>query len=144
MVFFGYVACPDICSPALTELSQIYNKVDQDNVAFYFVNLQHRSHPIIVDEYAKAFNKNFKGIYLSYDNILDIKRNLKFFYLPSAVEKDIIDHSGYLHLLVKNKDSTYSQKYIYTTRPFHTEFIINDIQKLLGEKNDTSHLTNIR
>lgn len=132
MVFFGYVNCPDICVPALTELSQIYKGLDKNKVSFYFVNLQHSSHPDAVSDYAKSFNKEFKGIYLNYDKILEIVSKLKFVYLPSAIDRNIIDHSGYLHLFIKSEDE-YKQKYLYTTRPFNIEYITKDIKNLQKE-----------
>jgi protein SCO1/2 len=132
-IFFGYVNCPDICVPALSELSKIYTKIEKkENIQVYFVNLQATAHPESVKEYVKVFNKDFKGIYLEYDSILEIVSKLKVVYLPSPTNRNIIDHSGYIHLLFK-EDNKYFQKYIYTTRPFNIEYISKDINKMIGE-----------
>jgi len=53
------------------------------------------------DDYAKMFHSDFKGIYLSYDKIMQIVTQLKIVYLPSMTHKNIIDHSGYLHVFTK-------------------------------------------
>lgn len=34
LLFFGYAGCDNICPPALSAISQIYNKLDKNNSVF--------------------------------------------------------------------------------------------------------------
>lgn len=132
LIFFGYVGCTDICIPALKQIDEIFKKIDQDVVSFYFVNLLATALPQSVDEYAKIFNPKFNGIYLKKEDINRIISELNVLSVPSIFDKNIIDHSGFLHLFVKN-EAFYKQKYIYTTSPFDVDFISKDINKIQGE-----------
>lgn len=132
LVFFGYVGCTNICEPALKEISKIYNKTDQDKTSFYFVNLLSDVIPESVDDYVKAFNQKFNGVYLNPKEIDDITSKLNVLYIPSMLDKNVIDHSGFLYLFT-NENGIYKQKYIYTTSPFDIEYISNDINKIQGE-----------
>jgi protein SCO1/2 len=133
MIFFGYVNCPDICVPSLSELSKIYNKIKQKNkISIYFVNLQATAHPESVKEYAKVFNKDFKGIYLDYATMLEVVSKLNVIY-KATPNSTTIDHSGYIHLLVKHNNE-FIQKYVYTARPYDIEYISSDINKMIERK----------
>lgn len=129
LLYFGYVGCYTVCPPALNEISQIYKNLDKDKFSFYFVNLQENTPKENVDQFAKVFNENFKGVYLNNKEIIELISKLNVKYLPSVFDKYEIDHSGFLHVLKRDKD-LYTQKFIYTTRPFDTEYIIKDLNSL--------------
>lgn len=131
LIFFGYVGCPDICIPALTQINKIYEKLDKDDVSVYFVNLLATATPSSVDDYVKIFNKDFKGIYINKFEINKVISKLDVLYRPSLTDKNVIDHSGYLHLFIKENEK-YKQKYVYTSSPLDVEFISNDINKIKG------------
>ncbi len=134
LLFFGYAGCDNICPPALNEISQIYNKLDKEQFSFYFINLQPNIFKDEVDPFAKAFNKDFKGIYLDNKKLIDITTKLQVKYSP--INKVDIDHTGFLYLLEKSGNNMYKQKFIYTARPFDIEYISNDLNTLNRGNND--------
>ncbi|WP_419768337.1 SCO family protein [Arcobacter sp.] len=134
LLFFGYAGCDNICPPALNEISQIYNKLDKKQFSFYFINLQPNIFKDEVDPFAKAFNKDFKGIYLDNKKLIDITTKFQVKYSP--MNKVDIDHTGFLYLLEKSANNMYKQKFIYTARPFDIEYISNDLNTLNRGNND--------
>ena len=76
MLFFGYVGCGDICSPALTEVGRIYNRVDKDKTNVYFLNVLDTTRKDTPQSYAKGFHKDFKGVYLDSEGINNVAAEL--------------------------------------------------------------------
>ncbi len=132
LLYFGYVGCTTICSPALNEISQIYKKLDKNKFTFYFVNLQENIPKENVDLFAKVFDEDFTGIYLNNQEIKKIINTLNIKFVPSMLDKYEIDHSGFLHVLKKEENNIYQQKFIYTTRPLQIEEIIKDLNNTKG------------
>ena len=132
LLYFGYVGCYTVCPPALNEISQIYENLDKNKFSVYFINLQINTPKENVDQFAKVFNKDFKGIYLDKKQISEIISKLNVKYLPSIVNNNEIDHSGFLHYLEKNNNKFY-QKFIYTTKPFDIDYIIKDLKSIKGD-----------
>lgn len=130
LLYFGYVGCYTICPSALNEISQIYNKINPSKYSFYFINWQPNLPKENVDQFAKVFNDKFKGIYLNNEQIRKIINKLNVKYMPSLIDKYEIDHSGFLHVLKKLKKGHYQQEFIYTTRPFDVEFIVDELNNL--------------
>lgn len=131
LLYAGYVGCKTICVPSLQELNHIYKKVaEKKDLSVYFVNLLDESNEEQVKRFSSYFNNDFKGVYLSKKEKINIFNNLNINYSKSLSDKLEINHSGYLYLLEK-KEQNYYQKYIYTTRPFNEELIINDLKTLL-------------
>ncbi len=130
LLYFGYVGCYTVCPPALNEISQIYKKLDKNKFTFYFVNLQKNVPKENVDQFAKVFDENFKGIYLNNQEIKKIISKLNVKFIPSMFDKYDIDHSGFLHVLKKHENKIYKQEFLYTTRPFDIDYIIKDLDKI--------------
>lgn len=132
LFFFGYVGCTEVCTPALHQLNEIFKKIDSNNVSLYFINLLTSADPQSVDDFAKSFNPAFKGVYLSQKEIDTVITKLNVMSVPSLLDKNVIDHSAFLHLFKKD-NGLYKQKYIYTTSPFDIDYIVKDIKKIQGE-----------
>ena len=130
LMYFGFVGCHTICPPALNDINKIYSKLDKDKYSFYFINLTHNSSKNDVKLFIESFNKDFKGIYLNNKQIPNIVNALNVRYLPSLSDKNEIEHSGFLHVLKKTDKGPYEQKFIYTTKPFDVDFIIEDLNNL--------------
>ena len=130
LLYFGYVGCTTICPPALNQISKIYEKIDKKKFSFYFVNLQENTPKNNVKLFVEVFNKNFKGIYLNNKEIKKVVNTLNVKFMPSLTDKNEIEHSGFLHVLKKNKNGEYKQLFFYTTKPFQEEEIIKDLNKL--------------
>ncbi|MCH9812581.1 MAG: SCO family protein [Epsilonproteobacteria bacterium] len=129
LLYFGYVGCETICTPAMSEISQIYRALDPDKTEVYFVNLLEHYDKELPTLFAKHFHKDFHGVYLTKEEILKVVNQLRINYTTSLRDISQLNHSGYLYLLEKSSDNlSYQQKYMYTTRPFHQEAIISDVR----------------
>ena len=134
LLYFGYVGCDTICVPSMTEINEIYNKINNKNVKVYFINLLVNLDQNLPQLFAEHFNKNFKGIYLDKKELLKVTSKLNVVFSKSPVDKYELNHAGYLYVLQKNNTNNgYKQKYIYTTRPFKQNMIVEDINKLLKQ-----------
>ena len=134
LLYFGYVGCDTICVPSMTEINEIYNKINNKNVKVYFINLLVNLDQNLPQLFAEHFNKNFKGIYLNKKELLKVTSKLNVVFSKSPVDKYELNHAGYLYILQKNNTNNgYKQKYIYTTRPFKQNMIVEDINNLLKQ-----------
>lgn len=131
LLYFGYVGCKNICSPAMQEINTIYTQLPSSNISVYFMSLL-QSDNDTTQAYAQYFNKDFKGINLSKKELQELKQTLSVQTSSSFTDATEINHAGHLYLLQRDtlKD-LYHQKYIYTTRPFNTKVIVKDLSLLL-------------
>ena len=137
LLYFGYVGCKTICVPSLTEIDKIYMKLDkneQQNIKVYFINLLDVIDKELPTLFAHYFNKDFKGVYLDKQELSSISNQFDVVFSKSLSDKYILNHSGYLYILLKDKDKNYYQKYIYTTRPFDIDLIVSDIKHLIQQR----------
>jgi len=133
MLFFGYVGCGDICIPAMNELSTIFEQLDKRTTKVYFVNVFDETKEALPLEYAKAYNSEFKGIYLDKFGIKKVAEKLTLAIVKISPQE--ISHTGHLYILKKDElSSKYYLKYIYTTRPFDEKAIVKDINILINHK----------
>lgn len=130
-VYFGYVGCANICAPSLQEISKAYKniKMTEQFAKVYFVNLNPAQSPDAPDLFAKGFNKEFKGVYASQEEIETLART---YNLAITGTKDEIGHSPSLFMFAKTP-SGYTLKYIYSTYPYPIEQILVDLQKVQNE-----------
>ncbi len=130
LLFFGYVGCQSICTPALNIIQNIYKdynlKTEDNSLQVIFINLLSELEPSSVDIFAKSFDKDFKGKYLNKQEIYKISREFKVYFSPSLTNKYELSHTAYVYLLLKDKHS-YNMKYIYTSYPPQKEEILKDL-----------------
>lgn len=132
LLYFGYVGCDTICTPALEQITSLYKTLPKEKVVVYFVNLLDIIDKELPSLYADSFNSNFKGIYLEKHDILKVMQQLDIVLNQSLLDKYELNHSGFLYLLQKDGIiNKYKQKYIYTTRPYSEDMIRKDIAILL-------------
>ena len=136
LVYFGYVGCSTVCVLSLHEIDEIYNTIGSSEVSVYFINLLDGIDNNLPDAVAKSFNNNFKGVHLDKDELVKVTNEFKVSYTKALIDKYELNHPGYLYLLSKNSDKKgtkdgYTQKYIYTTKPFSQKDIVLDIENLL-------------
>ena len=135
LLFFGYTGCVNVCTPRLQELSAFYNILDAKTkakvgVAFLDISApEDKKHP---DNFAKHFNKEFKGIFLTPETLREYTKAFRVYFSKSLTEKTEFDHSSNLYL-VKKQDNTKNLRYIYTAHPFDFKQIKLDIEELLHE-----------
>ena len=122
LVFFGYVGCSDICTPILNEINTLYQSKEfkniKNDVEILFVNLTPEVEISQPDLFAKYFNKNFNGIYLSRKEILNIDRDFGVFFSRDLNEKTELNHTDHIYLILISLDSKVL-KNIYTTHPLN-------------------------
>ena len=139
LLYFGYVGCAEVCTPFLDKLSTLYRSKEfhalKENTDIFFVNLTSKIEPSQADMFAKAFNKNFKGVYLSKKELFSLDREYGLFYSDDLSDTTALNHTDYLYLLENNKDSKLLKK-IYFTHPLKSKNLIDDIIHLtkLGDK----------
>lgn len=130
LIYFGYVGCADICTPFLSQLSRLYEseefKTLKEDTDVFFINLTPNITPDQPDLFAKFFNKNFKGIYLSKREVLNIDKNFGLFFSEDLQDATELNHTDYLYL-VQTKSDTKLLKSIYFTHPLRSEKLIDDM-----------------
>ena len=137
IMFFGYVGCSDVCTPILQDLDDLYQsqefkKIKKD-VEILFVNLTPEVQQFQPDLFAKYFNDNFNGIYLSRKETLNIDRNFGLFFSRDLSEETELNHTDYIYL-IDNYSKSKVLKNMYTAHPLNRIKIINDIILLKSNK----------
>lgn len=134
-VFFGYTGCVDICTPRLTQVGHWYRSLKdplQEESKFLFFDLSRPAEISMPDEFAKAFNPEFEGIYLDDETLNDYSRAFDVYYAPSLSREYEYDHTPHLYMLKKGKHG-YNLRYIYFAYPYDLQQIETDIKELLRE-----------
>lgn len=133
LVFFGYYGCADVCTPFLEKMSKIYEsdsfKPYKKDIDVFFINLNPNVKKNNPDEFAKYFNSNFKGVYLTRDEVMKIDRNFGLYYAESLKNKYDMEHTDSIYLLKKN-NIDFVLKYIYFNRLFNADTLVQDIEAL--------------
>ena len=135
LVFFGYFACADVCTPVLEDLSTFYNSSEfmdlKYEIDLYFVNLLPSVKKFEPDLFAKAFNNNFIGVYLSNKEIMKIDRSFNLFFAQSLQSEYEIDHTDNLYLIEIKEDKNIL-KSSYFTNSLNKKLLLEDIKKLIS------------
>ena len=130
LIYFGYVGCADICTPFLYKLSDLYEsdtfKELQKDTDIFFVNLTPNTEPKQVDIFAKFFNQNFKSVYLSKRELLQLDRTFDLFFSDDLSETTELNHTDYLYLIDNTKKLKHL-KSIYFTHPLRNKKLIDDM-----------------
>lgn len=128
-VFFGYVACEDVCTPRLKELSDIIKliKNEQIDINTLFVNMVDFNDKHIAQRFARQFNKDFNAVTLLDEDLKKIQNEFNIYNTASLTQDGEYNHTSYLFLLKKNMKN-YSLIRIYTKTPFDKDVIIKDIK----------------
>ena len=139
LVFFGYVGCKDVCTPLLQELNSFYESKEFETLKEYveimFVNLTPEIEKFQPDLFAKFFNKDFKGIYLSKKETLNIERVFGVYFSKNLSDKTQLNHTDNIYLIENNRDNKIL-KTIYLTHPLKTKKLINDIIQAVDNKKE--------
>lgn len=132
LLYFGYVGCADVCTPFLYKLSDLYKSKDfqtlKEDTDVFFINLTPDIEPSQADMFAKFFNQNFKGVYLSKKELFAIDRSFSLFFSDNLNEPTQINHTDYLYH-IKNEPDSHVLKSIYFTHPLSNKKLIDDMIK---------------
>ena len=138
VIFFGYVGCQKVCSPLLKKLNDLYCDPSFDRVRgsvdVYFVNLIPEMEPKGVEEFAKAFNPDFQGIYVPHKALMRIDRQFALFFSKGLNDPQEMNHSDHLYLVERGDDGSVILKNIYSTHPLNPKQIRRDIETLQGNR----------
>ncbi len=110
LLFFGFTQCPQLCPTTLAILNDTYQllekkkEVSLPQVVFISVDPD-RDTPKVIQQYISSFNKHFKGVTGTQDEIKNLTAALNILYMkiPKQNGDDPmtyqIDHSGTLLLV---------------------------------------------
>lgn len=133
LLFFGYFGCRDVCTPILEEMSKLYESKEfedvKESVDFVFVNLTPEVEAFQPDLFAKYFNNDFKGIYLSKSELFKIDRNFELYFSRSLNDDTELNHTDNIYLIQNSKENKVL-KTIYSTHPLKRKKLIDDIIEL--------------
>jgi protein SCO1 len=131
LVYFGYVGCAKICTPILDHLAQLNRKLEgsaaTEEVGIVFVNLRPEVEPEQADAFARGFDPDFEGIYLTRSQLMNLDRELGVFFSAALGDETEINHSDHLYLIRREGGKTIL-KAIYPTHPIDQERIRLDLE----------------
>jgi len=136
LVFFGYAGCDDICTPRLYAINKFYNTLDNKikvKVGVKFLDISVPYDKTLPLRFAKFFNNNFKGVYLSKYVLRDYTKAFNVFFSKSLLDDTGYDHTANLYLLKRDKNGKYL-RYIYSAYPYDFKQITLDIEELINEQ----------
>ncbi|CAI8956768.1 MULTISPECIES: SCO family protein [Pseudomonas] len=105
LLFFGYTFCPDICPTTLAQLRQVKSELPKEAVERLQVVLvsvdPNRDTPAQLKQYLGYFDKDFRGVTGSLENIQKLANAVSIPFIPADTSKPnyTVDHSGNLALL---------------------------------------------
>jgi protein SCO1/2 len=130
LVYFGYVGCTRVCTPALNDLSGIYDEIEVKGFkripSIWFVNMTPEMDPLSVQSWASHFDKRFKSYAPTQSELTEMVHTLNLVYTKMGVEAE---HMPYAYL-IRKKGERYELVYIYTTLPYNRSLILEDIGAL--------------
>ena len=115
LVFLGFASCPDMCPMTMQKMAKTAQMLSQkegliEKINFVMISIDpDRDSPERVNEYAKAFNDQFKGVSGNIKDIYQLSLNLTLPFTPVIDSKNtdydmdhsmnlaLIDHSGKYH-----------------------------------------------
>ncbi|MCK9373681.1 MAG: SCO family protein [Sulfuricurvum sp.] len=130
LIYFGYVGCTRVCTPALSDLAQIYRLrkiASADHLpALWFVNMTPRMDSASVQSWAEHFDSDFKSYAPSESELQTISQTLNLVYTNLGVKAE---HMPYAYL-AKKTDIGYELVYIYTSSPYNRTVMLQDMEAL--------------
>ena len=108
LVFLGFASCPDMCPMTMQKMAKTAQILSQkegliEKINFVMISIDpDRDSPERVNQYAKAFNKEFKGVSGNIKDIYQLSLNLTLPFTPVIDSKNTnydMDHSMNLALI---------------------------------------------
>ena len=108
LVFMGFASCPDMCPMTMQKMAKTAQILSQkegliEKINFVMISIDpDRDSPERVNQYAKAFNKEFKGVSGNIKDIYQLSLNLTLPFTPVIDSKNAdydMDHSMNLALI---------------------------------------------
>lgn len=127
LVYFGYVGCTDVCTPALQDLAQVhqlskkYGFVQEPSI--WFINMTPQMDTLSVQSWAEHFDPEFKSYAPNQVELVKMAQTLNMIYTQLGTKAE---HRPYAYLLQKTLTG-YQLRYIYTSSPYNRALILQDI-----------------
>lgn len=105
LLFFGYTFCPDICPTTLAQLRQVKSELPKeavDRLQVILVSVDpNRDTPTQLQQYLGYFDKDFRGLTGSLDNLQKLANAVSIPFIPADTSKPnyTVDHSGNLAVI---------------------------------------------
>jgi protein SCO1/2 len=105
LLFFGYTYCPDICPTTLAQLRQVKSELPReavDRLQVVLVSVDpDRDTPEQLRQYLGYFDKDFRGLTGSVENIQKLANGVSIPFIPADTSNPgyTVDHSGNLAIL---------------------------------------------
>ncbi|MDN7140882.1 SCO family protein [Pseudomonas sp. JQ170] len=105
LLFFGYTFCPDICPTTLAQLRQVKSELPKeaaDRLQVILVSVDpNRDTPAQLQQYLGYFDKDFRGLTGSLENIQKLANAVSIPFIPADTSKPnyTVDHSGNLAVI---------------------------------------------
>lgn len=130
LVYFGYVGCTRVCTPALNDLSEIYSEIAakgfKHSPSVWFVSMIPEMDSVSVQSWAEHFDQRFKSYAPAQHELDEMVHTLNLVYTKMGVEAE---HMPYVYLMRKSGEK-YELLYIYTSSPYNRSLILKDIGAL--------------
>lgn len=130
LVYFGYVGCTRVCTPALNDLADIHRELqkrhNKHTPSVWFVSMIPEMDSSSVQSWAEHFDKGFKSYAPTEKELAQMVHTLNLVYTKMGVEAE---HMPYVYL-IRKKGKTYELMYIYTTSPYNRSLLLKDIGRL--------------
>lgn len=133
LIYFGYLTCPDFCPTTLTELQQIYRRLENpaDHVKIVFVSVDpDRDTLEHMTSYVHAFHQDFIGLRGEGDTLTQVMNQFGVIaekrQLADSPLSYLIDHTASIFLIAP--DGRLEAQYLYGT---DYRDILHDVEAVL-------------
>ena len=137
LMFFGYTHCPDVCPTTLSEVSRVFNALNdsqvRDKLNVYFVSVDpERDNPEHLAKYMSYFNPEFIGATADIHKLKILTSALGISHrIKKKSDSDInytVSHSGFVVLI----DPQVRYSGLYFSSPKDVEAVARDINRLVN------------
>lgn len=133
LIFFGYAGCVNICTPRLKDIASWYKKSPYKNrMQVKFMDISKPKDRSLPDAFAKVFDDDFVGVYLSETLIREYTKMFSVYFAKSFIDENKFDHTTNLYLLKRSKEGKVL-RFIYSAYPFDFKQISLDIKEISEE-----------
>ncbi len=130
LIYFGYVGCTRVCTPALKDIAEIYRLSEKAGLhhppSVWFVNMTPEMDAASVQSWAEHFDPQFKSYAPNEEELREMVQTLNLVYTDLGVEAE---HMPYAYLAQKTQNG-YELVYIYTSSPYNRSLILKDLERL--------------
>lgn len=135
LLFFGYTYCPDICPTTLAQLRQVKSELPReavDRLQVVLVSVDpDRDTPEQLRQYLGYFDKDFRGLTGSVDDIQKLANGVSIPFIPADTSKPgyTVDHSGNLAILGPD-----GRQRGFIRAPFNSQKMVAQLPRLVGRE----------